>query len=473
MSTGLIRLALPKGTLLSPTSRLLNELTLGVEGYSSDARRYRLHSTEFSYITAKIFQEKDIPIQVAIGNYDLGICGADWVEELLARYLSSSLVKILNLNYGKSEICLVSHRHSNIPDIYVIGKERREWRIVSEYPNLAEAFALNLRLRDFKVFPVWGSAEVYLPEDAELAVLKIVHEQELVSRGFVCLRKLFPVTACLIANRESLENRGLHQILSRFASRRVESSRTLRQQRTMTQAQPAIFHFQRGEQDVRVALPDGHQQVPTARVLKQAGLELQGYSTVEVCSRPGINLDWASIKVIRPQDMPLQVANGNFDLAITGEDWFREHIYHFPASPVKKLLDLGFGQVKIVAAVNTEVPVANIAQLRRYIQNGAYPCLRVASEYINIADRYLQDQHIGCYKLILTWGASEVFPPEDADLLIDNVQTGRTLIKQNLKVIDILFQSQACLIGNTQGFASRDKMKNINFIIRRLEKAVA
>ena len=49
--------------------------------------------------------------------------------------------------------------------------------------------------------------------------------------------------------------------------------------------------------------------------------------------------------------MPLQVANGNFDLAITGRDWLRDHHFRFPSSPVEELLQLGFGKVRIVAVV--------------------------------------------------------------------------------------------------------------------------
>ena len=46
---------------------------------------YRLKSNNYPGIGIKVFQEKDIPIQVAIGNYDLGICGLDWIKELFAK----------------------------------------------------------------------------------------------------------------------------------------------------------------------------------------------------------------------------------------------------------------------------------------------------------------------------------------------------------------------------------------------------
>jgi ATP phosphoribosyltransferase len=188
--------------------------------------------------------------------------------------------------------------------------------------------------------------------------------------------------------------------------------------------------------------------------------------------RPSVDLDWLGIKVIRPQDMPLQVANGNFDLAVTGEDWLQEHLYRFPPSPVAKLLTLGFGGVKIVAAVSQNIPVTSIGELRVLVQSGEFAPLRVASEYINIADKYLRDNHVSPYKLIPTWGASEAFLPEDADLLIDNAQTGRTLAQHNLKIIDVLFQSTACLIGNKDSLDSRDKKGRIEFLVQAFQSGL-
>ena len=83
-----IKVALPKGNLLSETATLLEQASWGLDQYREGTRSYRLKSQKLPNLFAKIFQEKDIPIQVAVGNYDLGICGLDWVEELLAKYPS-------------------------------------------------------------------------------------------------------------------------------------------------------------------------------------------------------------------------------------------------------------------------------------------------------------------------------------------------------------------------------------------------
>jgi ATP phosphoribosyltransferase len=151
------------------------------------------------------------------------------------------------------------------------------------------------------------------------------------------------------------------------------------------------------------------------------------------------------VKVIRPQDMPLQVANRNFDLALTGLDWVNEHLAQFPSSPVKVLADLKTGRVKIVAVVAGDLPVTDVVGLRNYAATMNEP-LRIASEYVNIADKYARDNHLGRYRIVPTWGATEAFLPEDADLLIENTETGRTIARHNLKIIDTLFVSTGCLI---------------------------
>jgi ATP phosphoribosyltransferase len=466
-----IKLALPKGRFLSPTASLLAEIDLGFEGYSDKTKQYRLCSARFPSLSAKILQEKDIPIQVAVGNYDLGICGLDWIEEFLVKYPAGALVKISSLNYGEGSIHVVASARAGITSLDELSARRSDCRIVSEYPNLSEALALNLRMRRFRVFPVWGAAEAYPPENADLAVLWGKSGAHIAAQGLIPLEKLLPVTAFLIANRESLENKDLSQILMCFDSKLTAEPQTSIENELDTFEELKIPCPSWPAKEINLALPDGHQQAPTAQFLKQAGLALQGYSEEVSNRRPSADLDWLGIKVIRPQDMPLQVANSNFDLAITGEDWLREHLYRFPSSPVKKLFALGFGTVKIVVAVSQEMPVADIDELRSLVQSspdviGA--ALKVASEYINIADKYLRDNHINPYKLIPTWGASEAFLPEDADMLIDNVQTGKTLEQHKLKIIDVLFQSSACLIANKDSLAASDKKEKMKFLTQKL-----
>ena len=103
-----IKIGLPKGRLMGATAALIGQAGWGLDGYHDGARLYRINSTIQPSLFAKIFHERDVPVQVAIGNYDLGICGSDWVDELLVKYPSSSLVKIRDLSYGSGTLHLVA-----------------------------------------------------------------------------------------------------------------------------------------------------------------------------------------------------------------------------------------------------------------------------------------------------------------------------------------------------------------------------
>ncbi|MEA3442798.1 MAG: ATP phosphoribosyltransferase [Chloroflexota bacterium] len=467
-----VKLALPKGRFLSSIAKLLDEVGLDFANYHEKTRQYSLNSTNFPHLSAKVFQEKDIPIQVAVGNYDLGICGLDWIEELQARYPASALVKIANLDYGKGSIYVAAGNQLGISRLDGLPGQDA-YRIVSEYPNIAEALALNLRMREFKIFPVWGDAEIYPPENADLAILWQSDKSNLEAEGLISLAELFPVTAYLIACRKSLENKDLSQILARLRSRftRYDTVVETREFSKHSQHILKVVSTDWQAKKIKLALPDGHQHRPTSQFLKQAGFHFQGYSEKLTNRRPIADLHWLGVKVIRPQDMPLQVANGNFDLAITGKDWLLEHLCRFPSSPVEELLNLDFGKVKIVVAVSQGMPVNDIDELRSLVQTGTLTPIRVASEYTNIADKYLRDNHINPYKLIPTWGASEAFLPDDADLLIDNTQTGKTLAQQQLKIIDVLFQSSACLIGNKTNIGLPGKKEKVESLIQAFQEA--
>jgi ATP phosphoribosyltransferase len=209
---------------------------------------------------------------------------------------------------------------------------------------------------------------------------------------------------------------------------------------------------------IRLALPDGHQQKHVIGLFEQTSLQLSGYDLGDPERRPGINVDGAAVTVIRPQDMPGQVAVGNFDLAVTGLDWLLDHLCRFPKSPVESLLSLGIGRVRVVAVVHEDVGIETTADLKRLLAGGRVgrPFFRIASEYVNLADRFALHHHIAGYRVIPTYGATEALIHEDADLIIENTETGTTLAKNRLKIIEELFVSTGCLIGRKGVLAGGD-----------------
>ncbi len=58
-------------------------------------------------------------------------------------------------------------------------------------------------------------------------------------------------------------------------------------------------------------------------------------------------------------------------------------------------------------------------------------------------------------------------------MLIDNTQTGKTLRRQKLKVIDVLFQSSACVIANKNSLASSRKKERMKLLTQRLRAALS
>lgn len=455
----MLRIALPKGPLLSETAALLDKAGWGLDDYSKNARLYRLKAEKYPGSQIKILQDKDIPIQVSTGNYDVGICSLEWVEELTSRYPSSSLVKLKQLGYGKMTLFAAVSPCSLVNQSLDIHNILREVRIASEYPNIAQAFAAGLRLKHFIIVPVWGGAEGYPPDDADVVILPAANPAEVAARGLKPVATVLQSEAVLIANRDSLVARDLSGVI---ASVRPEQAPEYAAPDAARVYRAPAVGLQGPEEKagiVRLALPDGHQQVHVRRILDRAGIEIEDYPSSSGNRRPASSMEGVTIKVIRPQDMPLQVANGRFDVAITGRDWLIDHLYRFHTSPLEELLDLRYGKVRIVAVIDGRLGIDSVKQLEK-INPGTGAPYRIATEYINIADRYAQEKRLGRYCIIPTWGATEAFIPEDADMLIENTETGGTIARHNLSIIDTLFVSTACLIGrkNQNGDPARERL---------------
>lgn len=215
------------------------------------------------------------------------------------------------------------------------------------------------------------------------------------------------------------------------------------------------------------ALPDGHLMTHVLPFVKGAGLRFEGYETPNLNRRPAMktetdkgkelvrNPERVAVKVIRPQDMPTQVANANFDIAISGTDWLAEHRQRFPGSPVVEKLRMGFGKVRIVAAVH-ENHGDNLTDFIQSFRSGnGREYLRIASEYVYLADAYAQKNNLHPYRVIMTYGATESLIPEDCDMIVENTETGNTLRKNRLKIIDTLKisgsnESEGCLIASRE-----------------------
>ena len=208
-----LKLALPKGGLTRPVAELMERGNVVVPGYHDGSRVYRLSSESPPGVFVKVFAPRDIPVQVAVGNYDVGISDRLWVDELITSYRRIALVIVTELGFGHERLYAATAPRdtTGAPSPMAQGPVR----IVSEYPNLAEAYARSMRFFNYRVFPVWGAAANYLPDAADIAVVRGANAAAVRRMGLEPVAEIVKSQAVVIANRVSFETRDLSDILSR------------------------------------------------------------------------------------------------------------------------------------------------------------------------------------------------------------------------------------------------------------------
>lgn len=251
---------------------------------------------------------------------------------------------------------------------------------------------------------------------------------------------------------------------------------------------------------VRFALPKGSLQLDTLNLLRKAGYQISGYDINSRNYRPTTDDSELELKVLRPQEIPMYVEEGIYDIGITGFDWLLEnsgaHRAHSPQdSQVLDLLDLKYGKVELVLAVpNSWDKIKSFDDLLDFYKNRM---IRIATEFLNISTRYIVEKtglepseispwrprrrlHTSRICLILSFGATEGKPPEDAEAIIDLASPqARTIKANNLKIIDSVLHSlrfprysTARLIANKNSLEDPSKSEKIQQVKDRLARAV-
>lgn len=198
---------------------------------------------------------------------------------------------------------------------------------------------------------------------------------------------------------------------------------------------------------VKLGLPKGRMQDGIFKLLGDAGIQLRtgsrGY-------RPSINLPGFEVKVLKPQNIVEMLEAGSRDVGFAGADWVAELGAH-----VVELLDTGLDPVRLVAAAPSALLV-----------DGALPKrpLVLASEYQRLAQQWIVSSGISA-KFVRSYGATEVFPPEDADCIIDNTATGATLIANGLEIVGEVMRSSTRLYANAKALEDRAKRDAIEHVV--------
>ena len=207
---------------------------------------------------------------------------------------------------------------------------------------------------------------------------------------------------------------------------------------------------------VHLALPKGRIQIAVLGLLAEAGIQVhngaRGY-------RPTLSLPGFETKLLKPQNIVEMLSLGTRDVGFAGADWVAEK-----GAELVELLDTGLDPVRLIAAA----PVESL--LENDFPRGP---LVVASEYECLARKWMRTREIGG-SFVRTYGATEVFPPEDADVIIDNTSSGATLSANGLRIFDELLRSSTRLYANPAALenpSKRSAIENLTLCVKSVIEA--
>lgn len=202
---------------------------------------------------------------------------------------------------------------------------------------------------------------------------------------------------------------------------------------------------------IRLALPKGHMQADVLALLADAGIQVR-LGTRDY--RPRVSLPGFTAKLLNPRNIVEMLQVGSRDLGFAGCDWVAEL-----DARVVEVLDTRLDPVRVVAAVPESLAAAGWPPRRPLV---------VASEYQRLTTRWIQRCGIEATTM-RSYGATEVFPPEDADCIVDNTATGSTLRANGLQVVDELMRSSTRLYANPsvlEDAGKRDAIERFTLLLR-------
>lgn len=210
---------------------------------------------------------------------------------------------------------------------------------------------------------------------------------------------------------------------------------------------------------LKLVIPKGSLEGTTLEILRDADLDVRRSGDREYHARiddPRIE----QVRILRPQEIPKYVEDGFFDLGITGYDWVRES-----GADVVDIADLPYTKTDVGTIVRIVLAVAGDSPYEKPqdLPDG----LRVSTEYPNLVEAYFKalGKKAAVY---LSYGATEAKVPEMADAVVELTETGGTLRKHGLRIIDTVLESTTRLIANRDSHADAEKrqlMEEIKLLI--------
>ena len=198
---------------------------------------------------------------------------------------------------------------------------------------------------------------------------------------------------------------------------------------------------------LKLVLPKGSLESATLKLFEEADLAVSRSSEVDYkASIDDPRVD--DVRILRPQEISTYVAEGLFDLGITGRDWIEE-----TASDVVSLGELHYSKatarpIKVVLAVAEASPWYAVSDLPAGV--------RVSTEYPALTQRFLAGHGVEA-QVRLSHGATEAKIPDIADAVVEITETGRALRAAKLRILDTILISYTELIANKAAYEDPEK----------------
>lgn len=220
---------------------------------------------------------------------------------------------------------------------------------------------------------------------------------------------------------------------------------------------------------LRLVLPKGSLERATLDLFAAADLAVIRSSEVDyraTIDDPRVD----EVRILRPQEIPLYVANGLFDVGITGRDWVEERSSDVTSLGVLQYSKSSANPVRVVLAVPTGSAVSSVAELTQ-VATGVDGALRVSTEYPELTRRYLEGHGIRA-DVSLSYGATEAKVPDIADCVVEITETGRALRAAGLKIVETLLVSHTELIANPTAAKDTEKRHAMEQLLTLLQGAL-
>jgi ATP phosphoribosyltransferase len=214
---------------------------------------------------------------------------------------------------------------------------------------------------------------------------------------------------------------------------------------------------------LKLVIPKGSLEAQTLRLFEEADLRVRRGSERDYHGT--IDDDRIErVSILRPQEIPLYVQDGLFDLGITGQDWIAETGADLEVLTTLTYAKTGTGHgTKIVLAVPKEHPANSAKEIP--------PGTRISTEFVELTKKAFADLGIDV-KVSWSFGATEAKVPEIVDAIVDVTETGSTLRAHGMKIIETLLTSDPVLVANREAAADPAKRTAMDDVVTLLRGAI-